>query len=80
MPNNAEQNQEVERLCRAIPEEKDPAKMLALVQRLNQLLEAGAHPPSPERLRDLRAADGSSPAQQQLPADSIREAKRHKSA
>lgn len=33
-------NEEVQKLCRAIPEEKDPDEMMKLVQQLNQLLDA----------------------------------------
>ena len=33
-------DQQVERICREIPEEKDSARMMKLVKDLNQLLEA----------------------------------------
>ena len=39
MPSNPQQDEELMRLCRSIPEETDPAKMLKLVQQLNQLLD-----------------------------------------
>ena len=55
---------EIEELCRAIPEEKDPVKMLKMVERLNALLEAkGADSPPPASFPAPNTEDQHAPDQ-----------------
>jgi len=73
-------NEEVQKLCRAIPEEKDPDEMMKLVQQLNQLLDAEEAAKSVQLTLKRSDASGTEPEPDNIESASQIDLKERKSA